>query len=108
MTHVMKDPVIEAFLQGIQPERNKIRDVYLFGSRARGDHQPDSDYDLLIVAKERDLALKDRIYDVATDVSLESRRDLSLKFFSAEKFDRLKAIPSRFIRHVLTEGIKIG
>ena len=103
----MKDPVIEAFLQGIQPERNKIRYIYLFGSRARGDHQPDSDYDLLIVAREKDLALKDRIYDVATDVSLESRRDLSLKFFSAEKFDHLKAIPSRFIRNVVTEGVKI-
>jgi predicted nucleotidyltransferase len=32
----------------LQPER-----IYLFGSRARGDAQVDSDYDLLVVVKER-------------------------------------------------------
>jgi uncharacterized protein len=26
--------------------------IWLFGSRARGDHRPDSDFDLLVVAKE--------------------------------------------------------
>ena len=104
----MTDTVIKAFLDGIQKERKKIREIYLFGSRARGDFRPDSDYDLLIVTREKDLKLKDRIYDVVTDVSLECRRDLSLKFFSANEFDRLKAIPSRFIQHVLSEGVKIG
>lgn len=104
----MKDPVLKAFVEGIKPYRNKIREIYLFGSRARGDYRPDSDYDLLVVTRKKDLALKDKIYDVVTDVSLESRRDLSLKFFPAREFDRLKAIPSRFISYVLKEGIKIG
>lgn len=104
----MKDSVIECFIQGIQKERQKIREIYLFGSRARGDERPDSDYDLLIVTEKKDPILKDKIYDVATDVSLKSRRDLSLKFFSEAEFNRLKAIPSRFIQYVLTEGIKIG
>lgn len=104
----MKEPVVKAFLKGIQNERKRIREIYLFGSRARGDYRPDSDYDLLIVAKEKDFALKDRIYNAVTDVSLQSRRDLSLKFFSAAEFDRLKAIPSRFIQYVLKEGVKIG
>ena len=102
------DAVVTAFLQGIEKERGKIRELYLFGSRARGDFLPDSDYDFLIVTQQKDLQLKDRIYDVATDVSLQARRDLSLKFFSAEEFDRLKAIPSRFIQTVLTEGKKLG
>lgn len=104
----MNDPVVDSFLQALQGERGEIREIYLFGSRARGDDRPDSDYDFLIVAKRKDLQLKDRIYDAATDVSLRFRRDLSLKFFSAEEFDRLKAIPSRFIQHVLSEGVKVG
>ena len=102
------DPVLQSFLAGIAPLRGQIRDIYLFGSRARGDEKPDSDYDVLVVAKEKDYQLKDKIYDVVTDVCLKSSRDISLKFFSVEKFDRLKSIPSRFIRNVLTEGIKIG
>jgi predicted nucleotidyltransferase len=103
-----QDSVVESFLKGIRKERPRIQAIYLFGSRARADAQPDSDYDLLLVTDKKDPGLKDRVYDVATDVSLQTRRDLSLKFFSAEEFDRLKAIPSHFIRQVLAEGIKLG
>lgn len=28
--------------------KNKVRELSLFGSRVRGDHRPDSDYDFLI------------------------------------------------------------
>lgn len=103
-----QDAVLESFLRGIRKERARVRAIYLFGSRARGDDRPDSDYDLLIVTDKKDPFLKDRVYDVATDVSLQTHRDLSLKFFSAEEFERLKAIPSRFIRQVLAEGVKLG
>lgn len=104
----MPDAVLDSFLKGIQRQRDRIRLIYLFGSRARGTHRPDSDYDLLIVTDKKDLRLKDSIYEVATDVCLQSRRDLSLKFFSADEFERLKAIPSRFIHSVLEEGVRIG
>jgi len=104
----MRDAVLDSFLEGIKSERDRIRFIYLFGSRARGTHLPDSDYDLLIVTDKKDRDLKDSIYEVATDVCLQSRRDLSLKFFSLDEFERLKAIPSRFIQSVLKEGIRIG
>lgn len=104
----MKDPVLQSFLKGIRPYRRELRAVYLFGSRARGDYLPDSDYDLLVVAKEKDFTLKDKLYDVLTDVSLEYTRDLSMKFFSEAEFERLRAIPSHFIQTVLKEGVKLG
>jgi uncharacterized protein len=47
--------IVERLIQAYQPER-----IYLFGSVARGDASPDSDYDLLLV--------------VADDVPLERRR----------------------------------
>lgn len=40
--------ILRRLVEVLQPQR-----VYLFGSRARGDAQQDSDYDLLIVVKER-------------------------------------------------------
>lgn len=42
------DEIVRRLVETLQPER-----VYLFGSRARGDARPDSDYDLLVVVKER-------------------------------------------------------
>jgi len=40
--------VVDRLVTELQPER-----IYLFGSRTRGDARPDSDYDLLVVVKER-------------------------------------------------------
>jgi predicted nucleotidyltransferase len=40
--------IVRRLVETLQPER-----IYLFGSRARGEARPDSDYDLLVVVKER-------------------------------------------------------
>lgn len=39
--------VVRRLVEAYQPER-----IYLFGSRARGDGAPDSDYDLLLVVAD--------------------------------------------------------
>ena len=46
---VLRD-VVERLVSALDPER-----IYLFGSKARGDDGPDSDYDLLAVVAESDL-----------------------------------------------------
>jgi len=43
------DEVVRRIVTTLQPEL-----VYLFGSRARGEPGPDSDYDLLVVVAEAD------------------------------------------------------
>jgi predicted nucleotidyltransferase len=42
---------VDRLVTALHPER-----IYLFGSQARGDAGPDSDYDLLAVVPESDLA----------------------------------------------------
>ena len=54
------DPVLEDFLQRIDPVRQEIKQIVLFGSRARGDYAFDSDYDLLLVVVNKN----DRLIDV--------------------------------------------
>lgn len=51
-----QDPVIRDFLKGIDPVRHRIRCAVMFGSRARGTHRLDSDYDLLLVVPKKDAA----------------------------------------------------
>jgi uncharacterized protein len=53
------------------------RSIYLFGSKARGDHRPDSDYDILVVVpdeapRERRASAKgyDCLWGMATAVDL--------------------------------------
>ena len=48
------DPILAEFLDRIGGIRSSVEQLVLFGSRARGDHRPDSDYDLLVVVRQRD------------------------------------------------------
>ncbi len=43
--------IVRRLVRALQPER-----IYLFGSMARGEAGPDSDYDLLVVVSASDLA----------------------------------------------------
>jgi predicted nucleotidyltransferase len=45
--------------------------VVLFGSRSRGDADPDSDFDLLVTVQSLDQADQKRVFDIAADLSLE-------------------------------------
>jgi len=104
----MDQPVAE-FLKGIAPSREKLRAIYLFGSRARGDERPDSDYDLLLVTRDDfSLSDKDALYESVMDVLLATGRLISLKLFKEREFKRLRDLETPFIQAVLNEGIPIG
>ncbi len=53
-TPAIADPklaeMVRRLVEGLKPEA-----IYLFGSAARGEMQPDSDYDLLVVVRNSDI-----------------------------------------------------
>lgn len=104
----MKDKVIEEFLEKIAPIKERILEIYLFGSRARDDWRPDSDYDILIVLESREDEIIDKLYDAVIDILLSTCKLISLKIFPIKEFERLKSLQTPFISNVLNEGIKIG
>jgi len=50
---------------------SRVVNVWLFGSKARGDFELDSDLDLLIVLDEADWTIRDHVHLLAARVSLE-------------------------------------
>lgn len=47
----LDDPVLRAFLELLRANLGtRLREVWFFGSRARGDHDDRSDYDVLVIA----------------------------------------------------------
>ena len=82
--------------------------MVLFGSRARGTHQLDSDYDLLLVVAKKDAALLDALYEAVMDVLLAHGRLVSLKMYEEREFARLRALHTPFMKHIETEGIPVG
>ena len=101
------DSVIETFLRRITAVRGDLVDLYLYGSRARGDHRPDSDYDVFVVMRERTRATIDALYDAVVDVVCETGSLVSLKIVSRENFKRLMAEGNPLVANVLKEGLPL-
>jgi uncharacterized protein len=88
---------------GVRPLR-----FYLFGSRARGDHRPDSDWDIYVVV-DLELAPADRRLMV-TEIKralamLRIPNDVVLK--SVERFEALKDYPGSLVYDVVREGVAV-
>ena len=103
-----KDPVVKEFIERISTIRNQIEKIILFGSRARGDERPSSDYDILLVVPERDPALVGAIHEAVMDVLFSTGRLVSPKIFRRTDFERFSRIPTPFMKNVMQEGISLG
>ncbi len=101
------DRVLADFLEGIKRARPHLQHVTLFGSRARGEHRSDSDYDLLIVVDRKTPALSDVLYESVMEVLLTHGRLVSLKVFEREQFKKLEEMATPFIRRVQEEGVSL-
>ena len=105
---VFEDSTIQEFLRQIAPVRSELDRLILFGSRARGDSKPGSDYDILVVMPEKDRQVIDALYDATMQVLYKTHRLISLKIYRKADFDRFSAMPTPFMRSVLHEGVRIG
>jgi predicted nucleotidyltransferase len=90
--------VVRRLVDALQPET-----VYLFGARARGDNQPDSDYDLMIVVRASELPPHRRAQLAHRAVS-GIRVAADLLVWTREEFDRFLPVPGSLAATVLREG----
>ncbi|MBE0478704.1 nucleotidyltransferase domain-containing protein [Candidatus Aerophobetes bacterium] len=104
----IEDPIILKFIKDSKNLRERIERIYLFGSRARGNEKPDSDYDLLIVADHPDAKFREKIYDIVIDILLETGKLISLKIFTGKEFRKLCQAHTPFMKNIQREGIRIG
>lgn len=83
----------------------RLERLILFGSRARGDARPDSDWDVAVVLRGYDgnRAETFRLIDLAYDILLDTDQALSLKPFAPEELERRTA----FMHNLRQEGIPI-
>lgn len=87
---------------------NKLNQFILYGSKARGDFDQDSDIDLLIVVDELDAASDDRIVELANDIELKYEVPISVHTRNTDYY--LKQLNNRinlFMLNIKKDGITV-
>jgi uncharacterized protein len=89
-------------------ELEPLAKIWLYGSRARGDHSKESDWDFLVLLnKNVDEPMKSRIRDRIYDIELESGELISSIIFSIDQWnsDLFKSLP--FYKNVIKDRIEL-
>jgi predicted nucleotidyltransferase len=88
---------------------DRLKGLYLFGSRARGDHRPDSDADVAVILEDGDwIGWEERrtLNRLAYDPSLDSGLAIQAWPFSEEQWARSDRRPmSRLIEAARREAV---
>ena len=87
------------------PER--VRGVYVFGSRARGDHSEWSDFDILVVVKDRDPLIEEAIISSFVDEELRSGLIFTPLIKDQKAFESEKRFNTPFYENLTREGIAL-
>jgi predicted nucleotidyltransferase len=99
--------IVEQFKQKLVENQIPVREIFVFGSRARGDAGPDSDLDVLVIVDERNSAIRKKVSDCAWEVGFAS--DIVIQSILRTKAD-VEEGPEKsslFLRSVQQEGIRV-
>jgi len=86
---------------------NKIVKFVLYGSKARGDYDPESDIDVAIIVKGMTRQLKNQILDKVAEIEFKYCTPLSTLVLSEEDFEDLKKHERRIALDIEREGIEL-
>ena len=93
-------PLLHRVLREWKPER-----IQLFGSRARGDANPDSDWDILVVVPETSLVAVDPL------VPWRLRRDSGVRadviVYSSGEFEAERDVPNTLAYEAASAGVAL-
>jgi predicted nucleotidyltransferase len=89
--------IVRRLVEAIDPDR-----IILFGSRARGDARPESDFDLLAIKTTRERTL--HLAQLAHRAMYEIPATVDILVETPERLERLKDAPGLVFRDALREG----
>jgi len=86
---------------------DQIRQMILFGSKARNDSRPDSDIDLLVLVENETWALRYDIWRLAAHVELEYDLLFNIQVISLERWQAMTHAGFSLCQSVAREGIAL-
>ena len=86
---------------------DRVLHVFLYGSRARGEGDDESDLDVLVVVDDGDWRFHDEVAAEANEPALEYTVSLSVHVWSEEHYEKHKRWGLLFYRNLESDGISL-
>ena len=105
-SRALNDPVLSIVRDRLRANYGgRLKGAVLFGSRARGDHKQDSDYDIAVLLSDYDYTMDEvfRLAELSWDIQKASGAIVSFK--PVPPRNRWKDTP--FSREILQDGIAL-
>lgn len=103
---IQSDPVLRFFKNAVRGAvGSRLKEIILFGSRARGDSANESDYDLLVIVDKVEPDIVHGIDEIAGEALLKHRAVISA--FPISEEDRRKRKYSPLLINVAREGVAV-
>ena len=84
-----------------------VSEVLIYGSRARGDADPDSDLDILVVIYDEETGSREKVYDAAWETGLKRKVVISTIVVTRREITQTALRSSPLIQSVRREGIAV-
>lgn len=85
----------------------RLVELRLFGSKARGDSDPESDIDVLVILKEVDRGIRKRVSVLCCDLSIDHHVVITPILYSLTEFNSRHTRATPFYRNVEREGVPV-
>jgi predicted nucleotidyltransferase len=85
----------------------RIRAVTLFGSKARGDADPESDIDLFVLVDAETSEFRSELWRIASDVSLDHSVVLSPRVFGEARWAETRRIRLPLYRAIVADSVPL-
>ncbi len=100
--------IVTEFVRRLHQQfEEQLLSAVLFGSRARGDAEPDSDMDLLVVLRQLNHETRKAVRYLAADLWLTHDVYLSTRVYSAAEWARLQDMNTLLYRNIRRDGIEL-
>ena len=86
---------------------SRLVDVVLFGSKARGEHDPGSDIDVVVLIDHPDAYDLSEVRGLGFDIWINFQVLLSIRAMSRQTWNKMESIQSLFYRNVVRDGISV-
>jgi len=86
---------------------DRVLSVTLFGSKARGDADTESDIDLLVLVDADNSEFRSELWRIASDISLEYNVVLSARVFAQARWAETRRIRLPLYRAIVADGVPL-